>query len=275
MYRINPAYDGFLPSRIPDRTSRGIIRFNWGAYLENLECGDIILFYFRGRDCIAGIYGVAVIRGTDITSHEGNVTARLLKYSCDNYTPLIPVRGNRRLFEKIRTRPRGAEVVVPDTCASTVYAALATHDELIVEADKWNVDLPGASLLRALSLSQIPSVNLGNDLSPGVQSKGLIPTFWIRHRQASWIGSCHPWLLLISSIFDSFKSGDVSRLDYLAGTMVKQIRHAIPRAKDTFAAIISVSLNEKKRSNGEIDRVGELAKCISKKTGVPYLEVFN
>ena len=36
MYRINPSYDGFLPSVFPDRVTRGIVKYNWKAYLERL-----------------------------------------------------------------------------------------------------------------------------------------------------------------------------------------------------------------------------------------------
>ena len=275
MYRINPTYDGFFPSTIPDRTSRGIMRFNWGAYVENLEPGDIVLTYFTGNGCRSGIYGVVVIRNVDVTSDHENVTARLLKYSCNNRDPLVSVKDNAALFEKIRTRRRGAEVVVPDSCESMVYTVLATDEELIAEVSKWNIDLPGEPRLRAFSLRQISLVNLENDLSAGVQGKGLIPVFWIRPRQASWIGRAPRWLPHISRIFNAFKSGDISRLDYLSDRMTQQIRRTVPRVRSIFSVVLGVPLNETKRASGEIDRVGKLAKALSDKIRIPYLDIFT
>lgn len=275
MYRINPSYDGFFPSTIPERISRGIIKYNWGAYVESLERGDIVLTYFGGAGCRKGIYGIAVVRNVNVTSNEMNVTARLLHYSCDDRVPLVPVQEHRDLFQKIRTRPRGAEVVVPDSHSSAVYEALASNEELLAEARKWNIDLPGESRLRAISLRQIPLVNLDNDLSTGIQDKGLIPVFWIRPRQASWIVRAPRWLSHISRIFNAFKSGDSSRLDYLSDRMVQQIRRTAPRAQSVFSFILSVPLNETKRASGEVDRVRRLTEAISNKIRIPYLDIFK
>ena len=269
MYRINPAYDGFFPSTIPDRISRGIMKYNWAAYVENLERGDIILTYFTGTGCRAGIYGVSVVRDVD------NVTARLLRYSCDDRNPLISVKCNRALFERIRTRPRGAEVVVPNSCELIVYKVLANDEELMAEAAKWNVGLPGSTIIGRVSYREIAIVNIQNDLSAPVQNKKLISTFWIRPKQASWIRRSPPWLYRISSIFGSFKSGDMTWLEYFASKMVKQIRGAVPKAKSKFGVVIGVPLNEKKRSSGEVDRVSKLAKSVSERIGVPYMEVFK
>ena len=80
LYRINSGYDGFLPCHIPGRAYRQCISYNWRAYCENLEPGDIALTYFAGQGCRKGIFAVAKILSIKIGVRKSNVVGRLLSW---------------------------------------------------------------------------------------------------------------------------------------------------------------------------------------------------
>ena len=276
LYRVNTGYDGFLPSLIPDRTSRGIFTYNWGAYVESLEPGDVVLTNFAGAGCRDGIYAVTVIRNIDITKRDGNVRSRLLAYSDEDCRPLIPMNANRSLFSQVRlARPRGAEVIVPDDCEEDVYGLLAENDQLFASVRMRNVILPGAVPYLTRQVGDVPLIDPNGDLSQQLVKAGVLAGYWIRPRQASWIANAPDHLSYITSVFGKFKSGDVSRLLPLAEALYEQILSAVPDANGRFGVILPVPLSEKKRKAGEIDRVAGLAKAVSARMGVPFSDALR
>jgi len=272
LYRIDTGYDGFLPSLIPERSERGILRFNWRSYVESLEPDDIVLTYFKGTGCRAGIYAVAAVRQIDVSGREKNVAARLLRFSDRDRAPLIPVRGNEDLFGRIRTRPRGSEVVVPETCEGELLAILQSDEILVAEAARRNIMLPGQVPYGFTAVSQVPLVNLNGDLSTAVQSAGIIAAFWIKPRQASWITRPPRWLPFVTRVFSGFKAGDPSRLDELAQTLAQQVRSVL---SGDIGVVVGVPLNESKRRAGEADRVAELGQRLAAELGVRFSQAFR
>lgn len=275
MYRINTGYDGFYPSEIRNRAPRGRMTYNWSAYVENLERGDIVLTYFTGTGCRTGVHAVAVVTRVDPTTRDMNVEARLLRHSDHDRRPLIPVRGNEALFARIRTRPRGAEVIVPDTCEEDVFRALAQDAGVLAAADKRNIVLPGSIPRAVTSIGDVPVVDLEADLSSRVQRRGVVAAFWIRPSQASWMTSAPRWLLYVTDVFGKFKSGDTSRLDALAAALVGQIRTAFADPAGTFGAVLGVPLNSTKLKGGEVDRVACLAEAVAGELGIPAVQALR
>jgi predicted amidophosphoribosyltransferase len=210
-----------------------------------------------------------VVRKVDITSRSANVRARLLAYSVDNRNPLIHASGNGELLDRIRTRRRGAELIVPDDCEQAVYRLLSSVDEISSAAARRNVSLPGAKPPPLSSVSDVPLVELGNELSSGLQEKAAVTAYWIRPSRASWIGRAPYWLSYITRVFNRFKAGDVSRIDVLADGLAAQIRNVFPDVTYRFGVIVGVPLNEEKRSEGEVDRVAQLAQALSDRIDVP------
>jgi len=49
VYRISSSYDGFTPSKIPEKVSKGYIIYNWLQYFDQVEVGDIVFTYFTGK----------------------------------------------------------------------------------------------------------------------------------------------------------------------------------------------------------------------------------
>jgi hypothetical protein len=275
LYRINTSYDGFRPSSIPERMQRGAILYNWGSYVQSLERGDIILTYFTGPGCKAGVYAVAVVRNVKISTRHENVRGHLLAYSTDDRHPLIAVGADNGFFDGVRTRIRGAELVVPDAFEAQAYDLLRDVPELLDAAAKRNVLLPGAEPYPVQGLKDVPLIDTESDFSATLIDRQLIAAYWIRPSQASWISEPPLWLSYISSVFGKFKSGDLSRLDYLANALASQVNEAVAEPQEVFGAVIGVPLNEQKRHDGEIDRVSELAKALAAKIGVPVSEALR
>ncbi|MCK4849702.1 MAG: hypothetical protein KAT11_00045 [Phycisphaerae bacterium] len=275
LYRINSERDGFRPSVIPERVEKGMLRFNWRCYIENLDPGDVILAYFRGQGVRTGIYGVSVVRRIDLTTHHMNVCARLLCHSQDDGKPLIPVRGNEKLFRLIRTRMRGAEVVVPEKADRALFQALSAGTDVVAAARSWKVVLPGDQSYGIRLVSEVPLVELRSDLSHSVQAANLITSFWVRPRQASWMKRPPGWLLFITKVIKSFKSGDTSWLEALAESMFEQIRRVFPKPQERLGVVVGVPLNRQKSAAGEVDRVCALGRRLCSRLSVPFSEVFR
>jgi len=269
IYRINSAYDGFDPSKLRRRAGRGILRYNWGAHVEDIERGDIVLTYFTGNGFTNGIYSLGRVTQVNPAKRRRNVTARLL-YVGANGDPLIARNGNEHLFEHILTRRRGAEVVVPTTCERLLYRALARNEDLLARARRHGVELPGESSVGAIGLSAVPLIKRTRELATDLRDADMIAAYWIRPRQASWLQNSPESLTAISNMFRKFKAGDMSHIEHFAAALARQVRKAVRHPRRVFGAVVGVPLNTSKQARGEVDRVGELAHSVADELRVPY-----
>lgn len=119
-----------------------------------------------------------------------------------------------------------------------------------------------------LSLRDVPVIN-HDHRSEALREKRVLAAYWIRPVQATWITRPPEWLQKITRIFHEFKTGDLSKLDHLA-LAVARVGIAQACKAGRIGVILSVPLNAQKRRMGEIDRVGALARHVSKISGVPY-----
>lgn len=270
LYRISSRYDGFLPSRLPERSRQDVLAYNWSAYLENLAPRDVVLTYFTGPGCRDGIYAICPVRKVNVLERTENVTALILAASHDDRSPLIPVRGNRALFDHIRTRPRGAEIVVPESAEREVYKALRKVSGLLQIAKKHGIVLPGAEPVPVQSVADVPWIDLESDVSRRILNRGPVAVFWVRPRQASWMSHCPKWLRYITAAFSKFKGGDMSRVKEFADALAGRSDEALRRDGVHAGVVVSVPLNGAKRNAREVNRVRELATCMATSLGVPY-----
>lgn len=264
VYRINTRYDGFTPQRIPERTNNQRILYNWAAYLEALERGDIVLTYFLGG-CKPGIYLMSRIVAVDLNLRTANVTGKII--ASDTTRPLVEGSANRALFEKLWSRPRGAELVVPESLEREIFE--------LVKGYVPYVRLPGSPDFPAFSLADVPRIDLSRDVSDYLARSKVIGTFWIKPSQASWIANAPAWLHYITGSFSKFKGGDLSNVEAFADSLGSHIARRYDPAPEYFHAICSVPLNDSKRQAGEKDRVRELALRVAERTGVPYRSLFR
>jgi adenine/guanine phosphoribosyltransferase-like PRPP-binding protein len=262
IYRVNTGYDGFTPSKMEERIKHGKIIYNWCAYLEALNKGDMVLTHFSGS-CRPGVYLISTVAGIDIRKKVKNVEGKVIAMRTDS--PLIGKSANPELFGALWNRRRGAELIVPDSLENRVI-------ELI------RMSLPYIRLPRSFekilsSISEIPNIDLKRDLSTGLFFP-IIGAFWIRPSQSSWIVNAPEWLSTITASFGKFKGGDTSNVQAFADAMVIQIRKILKTSTQDLSLVCGVPLSEAKKAMGEVDRVEVLARKVAQGLGVPYKRVF-
>lgn len=268
LYRIDSGYDGFLPCHITGRVHQQCISYNWYAYAQLVEPGDIVYTYFTGPGCHKGIFAVATIVSVKLGVRDGNVVGRLLSYSPDNRRPLVDAAKNARLFRLLNCRRRGAEVIVPQPIARRINRLLNNNSATDAHPVRADTRILRSMPNRSLSLRDVPMVSRKH-LSETLRKKSVLAVYWIRPTQATWMVNIPKWLHKITRIFHEFKAGDLSRLDGLALALAR--RGIIQASKaNRIGVVLSVPLNAQKRLRGEVDRVGELAKRVSTIVGVPY-----
>jgi hypothetical protein len=106
IYKINSAYDGFTPARIPERLLSGSrIQLGWRRYIDVVERGHEVWVYFRGpRKFAPGVYIKDVVKKIDASRER--VTLRVKEYAID--APLTDVDTSKRVAKIVK--PTGRQV---------------------------------------------------------------------------------------------------------------------------------------------------------------------
>src|SRR5206468_2953691 len=87
VYKINSAYNGFAPARIPDRMLSGErLVLGWARYLDDVSRRDEVWVYFKGSRVPDGIYARG--RVTSIDRAKAQVLIRV-----DSYSTTEPLTG--------------------------------------------------------------------------------------------------------------------------------------------------------------------------------------
>ena len=275
VYRVNVDYDGFYPSRILERRSGNKIVFNWTAYLEALDKGDIVLVYFFGGGCKAGIFAIAKISKIDLEKNKKNVQGTLIKFSTNNFEPLIPYEDNEEFFDNLfGLRKRGAEISIPTQYETPTYNLLKEIDRLTDICKSLNILLPGSPYFPKHDITDIPKIDLTKEISQLIKDRGVISAYFIRPSQASWITNSPAKLINITSAFNSFKKGDLTCVDFFADALAEQIHKFDGRSSTKYSFVTGVPLCQYKFKLGETDRVSALGKAVADRIKVPYESFF-
>jgi predicted amidophosphoribosyltransferase len=276
VYRINADYDGFTPSKIPERRSGRHIVFNWNAYFDALNKGDIVLAYFFGGGCKRGVYAVTRISKIRYSPGGKKVNGTIIDCSTNDKHPLLAESAASEFFaELFRTRLRGAEIVVPTSRERRLYELLSTNNRILERCARNNIVLPGSHGLSRYDITDVPRISLNGDLAPHLKVKGLVSAFWVKPRQATWIRNSPQWLDNISDAFGKFKGGDMTQIQQFADALEDQVRSAYEKPRERFALITGVPLSNAKLKAGEVDRVAELCIELSDRLGLRYEPLFS
>lgn len=274
IYRVNVQYDGFYPENIRERSQGGKFIFNWRAYIDNLDIGDVVLVYFLGSGVRDGIYAITKVEEINARLYESNVIADILYSSNNNWHPIVSKKEYKSLFRGIMYRPRGAEIVISASNETQIINIIKESRELTHELTKIGVSLPGLSAPLILDFNKIPLVDPKRDYSPKLKRLNIVSAFWIRPKQATWLKFIG-WLSNISTLFYKYKSGDLSHIKEFGRALGGIIKTYIGEHRLAVDFMISVPLSEEKRRQGEIDRVSFLCECLSDYLGIPYLNVLT
>src|SRR2546425_12172027 len=106
IYKINSAYDGFTPAKIPERLRSGSrMKLGWKRYVEVVERGHEVWVYFRGPHAFAsGVYIKGVVRKIDARREQ--VSLRVKEYDAE--APLTDEETSRRVAKIARPNRRPA-----------------------------------------------------------------------------------------------------------------------------------------------------------------------
>jgi hypothetical protein len=103
LYKIHSGYDGFIPARLPQRMTRGLLTLGWARYLDAVEVGDEVWVYFHGPHRFAnGVYAKGLVRYVDLDA--GSVRIRLREWRTDQ--PLSDSKTTASVAEVVATRYR-------------------------------------------------------------------------------------------------------------------------------------------------------------------------
>jgi len=272
LYKINSSYDGFTPQKIEERMKNGTLVYKWREYFDDLEKGDIIFTYFVGPKVVKGIYLIAKV----LTIRPNRqVKCRVLHHHSEK--PLVPEAQFKKYEKKIITKRLGSVYVIPpslDKQFESFYKKEVVSELYFDREVKCEKCYERKSFRCGSCRLFNPNVLIkwDNEISrriPGI--KEIAAPFWIIPRQQHWMKesfSNHN----ISDAFYSFKAGYCAYSRLFAHGIMKAIRNHPELSRIKFDCLAGIPLSPKKKKNGELDRVSELCKIISKESRIPYMK---
>lgn len=259
LYKINSAYDGFSPKRIPERvTNARFLTLGWQLYLDAIHLYDEVWIVFVGRGFQAGVYIEGVVSA--IGADAGTIEIRIRRSSTE--TPL--------------------------TDAPTSAALLAAVSRRYRQVFLWPADLQhhvnctlndcGQRLCRACELwESLPTIVAAQYAPPSrLQEFDVVPAFWIvpprcylyRHGRTPAL-----WNRQTTEMFAAFKVGEGRyAFPFAAGIDAALRQRGIA---GHFDAIIPIPLSPDKREARELDRTEALARELEGIRGVPVRQYLS
>jgi hypothetical protein len=258
VYKINSSYDGFRPSRLPDRLVDKTLELGWKTYVDVVELGDEIWVYFLGpHRFVEGVYARGIAKKVD---YEGRrITLRVSEYSTDK--PLTDPELSARLLHLVSIRYRQV-FILPDELA------LAPACTLRSTADSCKMRSCGS----CPAWKRLPIVDRRNLLMPH-RLVGHVdcyaPGFWsIPSRSYLYEGgrSIRAGVRQTSELFYRFKTGE----EAVAYPLALATHRALAKAQRIdFDAIVPVPLSPDKAKARELNRTQELAKELGRLLKAP------
>src|SRR4051812_24816241 len=103
LFKIWSGYDGFTPSKIPDRQSGGQVELNWTHYIESVEQDAEVWVYFGGPQRYEnGVYIKGAVERVDLPGEK--VFLRVTEVSTTS--PLTDSATSARVAAVVRPRNR-------------------------------------------------------------------------------------------------------------------------------------------------------------------------
>jgi hypothetical protein len=258
VYKINSSYDGFRPTRIPDRLEGKRLELGWKTYIEVVELGDEIWVYFLGRHKFEpGIYARGIAEAIDYESRQ--LTLRVTKYAVDK--PLTDPALTTKLAKLVAIRYRQVFVLPDELDVAPACTVSGTADSC-----------KQRSCASCPNWKRLPIIDRGNLLVPHRLS-GYVdryaPGFWsIPSRSYLFRSSklIRVGIRRTSELFYRFKTGEGA----LAFPLALAAHRALAKAQRLdFDAVVPVPLSPDKASAGELNRTLALARELGQLLDAP------
>lgn len=258
VYKINSAYDGFQPNKLPKRMQGRSLLLGWKRYVDSVDVGDEVLVYFLGpHRFVDGVYVRGVAQEVDFEART--VLLRVVRLSTDKPLSLWPT--STELAALVSTRYQQV-FVLPDEVGT------APECTLTGDAGSCQQRLCGS----CRTWKQLPIIDRANLLIPhrltgrvDAYAPGLwsIPARSYLYQRGRTI---KPAIFRSTTMFRRFKTGE----EALAFPLALAAHTALARAKQLdFDAIVPVPLSPDKRAAGEFHRTLALAKELGRLLTIP------
>lgn len=263
LYKIYSGYDGFTPSRIPDRMIAGdFLQLGWQRYIDVVNIGEEVWVYFFGRHNFEnGVYVKGIV--SKINAAKRLVFIRIRQYSTDQ--PLTDAATSLRIASAVATRNvqvflLPTEWAVAPEC--TVDAAAdSCRNRQCESCPTWQ------------GLPRIANENCGWPQRLSHRFTAFAPAFWVIPSRGYLRGRnvAEP-IRRVSELFYRFKMGEGA----LAFPLALGIYAALAKQKILdFDCVIPIPLSPDKEKAGEINRTRLLAKELGALLGVKVVEVLS
>jgi len=259
LYKIYSRYDGFTPSRIPERKDEdGRLVLGWRHYIDVLERGAEVWVFFHGhRSYRAGVYVKGFVQ--EIDSDSSQVFLRVREWSSTE--PLDDRQTNALVADAVAQRGRQV-FFLPETLRPTPTCNVQScASRQCDHCARWN-RLPVIA-----NGSYAWPTRLTNNLSAFVPAYWVIPTRSFVYRLDRPIA--RP-VQESSDLFYRFKAGEGALAYPLARGIYEALRR---RHLLDFDAIVPIPLSPDKTS--ELHRTRALARELGRLLGIPVVEALS
>jgi predicted amidophosphoribosyltransferase len=265
LYKIHAGFDGFSPSRIPQRAIDGrLLELGWNRYLDEVEFDDEVWVYFHGRNSfMPGVYVKGVIAKIDSAKH----LAYLLIQDYSTTKPLTRAATSRRIGEIVSIRYRQV-FFVPNEWKTAPNCSLTTTARSCARRRC-------RDCLTWKALPQVDSNILRRPWRMDMKIAAYCPAFWvIPPRSFLYYDGrpISPGVIHTSGLFRRFKVGDKNLAYPFALALVQQLRRA---GMDDFDAVVPIPLSPDKAARGELHRTRALSEEVSRLLRVPVVELLS
>lgn len=259
LYKIYSNYDGFRPSRIPDRLKQGkYLELGWTRYLDEVSKDDECWVFFYGRHSFTpGVYVKGYI--TQVDHAKNRAILRVREY--DAQAPLTKEEINARIAEVVNVKYRQVFLWPPEWKVVPQCGPESCAKRLCEDCETWTA-------LRVIDPAHLNRV-------VAAPARVVVPAYWITPtrcyvpREGKTLAS---WVDRTTYIFMEFKFGE-KRYSYpLARGIYEALRR---RGELEFDAIVPIPLSPDKLKADELHRTRALALELGKLLGVRVRELLT
>lgn len=250
LYKINSAYNGFSPKRIPERLVDGrLLTLGWAKYLDAVHLGDEVWIVFIGNGFENGVYAQGLVAAID--TNTGSIQLRVRRFSTT--TPMTDATTSAALLTTVSIRYRQVFLWPADRQVREACHASDCSERRCLACDVWG---------------GIPQIDPAHYRAPtGLRGTTVVPGYWIipprcflyyNRRQPA------PWNRRATDMFAAFKIGERRYAFPLAAGMDTALR---VRGEGGFEGIVPIPLSPEKAAAGELDRTAILATELGRLNG--------
>jgi predicted amidophosphoribosyltransferase len=268
LYKINSSYDGFRPSRIPERLDAdGRLVLGWDRYIDAVEDGSEVWVYFKGPATHRFDHGVYVKGEVDhVDVAAGRVLLANIEY--DTAEPLTDPQTSEQLAEAVATSYRQVFILPEElepvaVCTVGDEGAPSCADRQCANCRTW----------RGFPVIGADDICWPERMDEGIED--FIPAYWVLPPRNFLYSEGRPVRKEIrqtSELFFRFKHGEAALAFPLALGMSAAL---CEQGAAAFDCIVPIPLSPEKEQAGEIHRTRLLGSELAGLVGAPLRELLS